>query len=475
MTGQASWQDGDVQAVRKVISDDVTDSEVRELLDLLASRGVKKPVGFAVSLGRDGKLGPELADLRSRHAKAESRRIIDQLDKMPPCDHGKPGGQYKHPGADRLWCPVCDAKAKADGIDVSTRSLFFSGTYQRDSGDSILSPSRIAADQPERIPGDSGDSVTAGQLWTAAELLAQTFPRPRWAVENLIPEGVMLLAGAPKIGKSWLALGLCVAVAAGGKALGSISTVKGCALYLALEDTPRRLQARLRQILGDDVPPDGLTLAIQWPQLPAGGADQLADWLESHPDARLVVIDVFERIRGPQPNGTSAYTADYIAVRRVKELADRYNVAVILIHHMRKMSSGDFLNEVSGTLGLSGAADTIAVLKRSRGEFDGILSITGRDVEENEYAMKFATDLGAWQLMGPADDYNLADTRRQLLTYLRSRGDQGARPKEIAEATGIDHDLTKKTLVRMADDEQVSTDGHGRYFSAVGVPGVPET
>jgi hypothetical protein len=472
----ASWQDDDVLAVRKVITDDVTDAEIRELLDLFASRGVKKPVGLAIAYGRDGKLGPELGELRAKRAKAEGRRIIDQLEKMPPCDHGKAGGQYKHPLADRLWCVICDAEAKAAGIDVSTRSLSSSSTYQGDSGDSILSPSRIAPDQPESISGDSGDSVTARQLWTAAELLGQTFPRPRWAVENLIPEGVMLLAGAPKIGKSWLALGLCVAVASGGKALGSVDTVKGSALYLALEDTPRRLQARLRQVLGDDAPPDRLTLAIQWPLLPAGGADQLAEWLESHDDARLVVIDVFERIRGPQPNGTSAYTADYVAVRRVKELADRYNVAIILIHHMRKMTSGDFLNEVSGTLGLSGAADTIAVLKRSRGEFDGILSITGRDVEENEYAMKFANDLGAWQLMGPADDYNLADTRRQLLAYLRSRGDQGARPKETAEATGIDHDLTKKTLGRMADDQQVSTDGHGRYFSAVvGVPGVPET
>jgi RecA-family ATPase len=282
------------------------------------------------------------------------------------------------------------------------------------------------------------------------------------------------LAGAPKVGKSWLALGLCVSVASGAKALGHIGTVQGSALYLALEDTPRRLQARLRQVLGEDGAPDGLTLAVQWPALSSGGADLLAEWLESHPDARLVVIDVFERIRGPIPPSTSAYTADYMAVRRVKELADRFGVAIVLIHHMRKMSSGDFLNEVSGTLGLSGAADTIAVLKRSRGEHDGTFNITGRDVEENEFAMKFAADLGAWQLLGLAGDYALTDTRRQLLACLRSR-EAGATPKQLAESTGLDHELVKKTLKRMTDDDQVSSNGHGRYYPPVGVPGVPET
>jgi hypothetical protein len=145
-----------------------------------------------------------------------------------------------------------------------------------------------------------------------------------------------------------------------------------------------------------------------------------------------------------------------------------------LIHHTRKVTSGDFLNEISGTLGLPGAADTIAVLKRSRGEFDGTLNITGRDVEENEYAMKFATDLGAWQLMGSVEDYNIADTRRQLLVCLRSR-DEGTTPKQAAEATGLEYELVKKTLARMAVVGQVTKDNRGRYFPPVGVSGVPET
>jgi hypothetical protein len=462
----------DIEAVRANVPD-AADDEICELLGEFAKRGLKKPVGYAIRLGPSA-LGDELAELRAKRKRAEARKVIDQIENEPPCPHGQAGGQLRHPMADRLWCVLCDREAKASGagIGVPTRSLAVFGEDLGDSGDSGVSPDSMPAEQPERISGDSRDSVTPRpRSWTAAELLDATFPRPRWAIEGLIPEGVMLLAGAPKVGKSWLALDMCVSVAAGGKALGSIGTTQGEALYLALEDTPRRLQQRLRQVLGSDAPPDGLTLAVEWPSLPAG-ADQLAAWLEAHPDARLVVIDVFERIRGPVPLGTSAYTADYIAVRRVKELADRFGVAIVLIHHMRKMSSGDFLNEVSGTLGLSGAADTIAVLKRSRGELDGTFNITGRDVEENEWAMKFAADMGAWQLVGLAGDYGLADTRRQLLDALRGR-DDGASPKELADATGLGHELVKKTLARMAEDGQVQKD-RGRYYPPIGVPGVPD-
>ncbi|MGI8701240.1 MAG: AAA family ATPase [Nocardioidaceae bacterium] len=85
--------------------------------------------------------------------------------------------------------------------------------------------------------------------WTAAELMACEFPEPRWAVPGIIAEGVTLLAGAPKVGKSWLALGLGIAVATGGKALGALDVMEGDVLYLALEDPPRRLQDRLAKVL----------------------------------------------------------------------------------------------------------------------------------------------------------------------------------------------------------------------------------
>jgi len=218
--------------------------------------------------------------------------------------------------------------------------------------------------------------------WTAIDLMAAEFPTPKWAVPGLLVEGITLLAGPPKAGKSWLAFDVVTAVAAGGKALGWVDVEAGECLYLALEDTGRRLQNRMRTILGNSPPPAGLTLAIECPPMNQGGLDVIDRWCGQQKNPRLIVVDVFEKIRGPAHPGESAYTADYGAVSKIKQLADSRQVSMVLIHHVRKVTSQDFINEISGTLGLGGAADTIAVLRRNRGELDGQLLITGRDVEE---------------------------------------------------------------------------------------------
>lgn len=310
--------------------------------------------------------------------------------------------------------------------------------------------------------------------WTARELMAQTFAEPRWAVKGLIPEGVTMLAGAPKMGKSWIALGLHVAVSSGGKAFGAIDVEPGPSLYLALEDTGRRLQRRLGQVLQGADPPRGLVLAIECPPLPSGGLALIEKWLERESEPRLISIDVFERVRGPMLPGQSAYTADYAAVRQIKQLADAYSVAVVLVHHLRKQGNGgnDYLSEISGTLGLPGACDTIAILRRSRGEADGLLQITGRDVEEEEYALRFDPKLGAWQMLGRAAELDIADTRRKILDWLR--GHPGDKPAAIAIGTALGRDLVKKTAARMADAGQLDTDHQGRYFPPQPVIDLPE-
>ena len=317
--------------------------------------------------------------------------------------------------------------------------------------------------------------------WTADELMAMEFPEPRWAVPGILAEGVNLLAGPPKVGKSWLSLGLALAIAAGGKAFDTIPVEPGPVLYLALEDTPRRLQTRMRKILGGQPAPRGLTLATACPTLPQGGEEAIARWLERHPDARMVVIDVFAKMRGPSPAGLSAYDADYAAMSRAKRLADTYSVALVLVHHVRKAGSDDFLNEVSGTNGLAGAADATLVLKRARGQADGVLHVTGRDVEEAEYALSFQPAAGAWHILdGPVEDHTLGATRAAILRYIRQH--PGSGPKAIAEATGLGHESVKKTCQRMAADGQLCVDAAGRYRlpgtpdeprSVPGVPGVP--
>lgn len=350
------------------------------------------------------------------------------------------------------------------------------GPYACRSGSPAPEP---ATDQPEEVlpmPRDNPEPRTA---WTAAELLATDFPEPRWAVPGLLAEGVTLLAGPPKVGKSWLSLGIALSVATGTPAVGRIDVQAGPVLYLALEDTPRRLQSRIRRML-PGVPNglDGLTLVTACPTLADGGAERVSAWLTQHPGTRLVIIDVLAKIRGRSPAGASGYEADYAAIGALKSVADAYGVAFLVVHHVRKAGAEDFLDEVSGTSGIAGAADATLVLKRPRGSADGVLHITGRDVEEAEYPLKFDPGAGAWHMLdGPAGDYALSDTRATILRFLR--GQPASTPKGIAAGTGLNYELVKKTCPRMADDGQLTADTAGRYSprdtpTVPAVPGVPE-
>lgn len=331
---------------------------------------------------------------------------------------------------------------------------------------SIMAPrNRTEPESPRlRAVASGGSPVELQKVWAADELMATEFPEPRWAVPGVVAEGVSLLAGPPKVGKSWLSLGLGLTIAAGGQAFGRIDIVGGPVLYLALEDTPRRLQTRMSKILGEHAAPGGLTLATSCPALPQGGDEAIAAWLDRNADARMVVIDVFAKMRGHSPAGMSAYDADYAAVGRAKHLADTYGVAVVLVHHVRKAGADDFLAEVSGTNGLAGAADATLVLKRARGQEDGVLHVTGRDVDEAEYALSFQPASGSWLMLdGPAAEHTLTDTRAAILRHVRDR--PGSTPAQIATDLGASRENVKRTCARMAEAGQLRAEGTGRYFA----------
>lgn len=307
--------------------------------------------------------------------------------------------------------------------------------------------------------------------WTAKDLMRHIFPEQRYAVPGILAEGLNLFAGAPKLGKSWFALNVAAAVAYGGLALDKIDVEQGEALYLALEDPPRRLQRRLELILGNEPAPDGLFIETVWEQLLEGGCDRLDAWLGEHPDCRLVVVDVFAKVRGISNGNVNRYEADYAAMASLKTIADKHGVAGLVVHHTRKASADDYIDSVSGTQGLAGAADAVLVLARSRGSADAKLRVTGRDVEEAEYAMQFNASEGSWSLLeGPAEEYELGDTRRRILVHLRENGP--ATPKAIAEQLQIEHDAAKQACLRMAKDGQLGTDGSGvySYLSPVSLP-----
>lgn len=300
--------------------------------------------------------------------------------------------------------------------------------------------------------------------WTADELMAYDFPALVWAVVGIIAAGLNLLAGAPKLGKSWFALNIAVAVACGGNALGRIDVDQGDVLYLALEDNPRRMQDRLRKVLAGVAPPRALTVAVECEALHRGGIARIRGWLDEHPSARLVVVDVYARVRGSIDVRADRYAQDYTAAAALKDLADEYEVAILLVHHTRKQDSADFTDLVSGTNGLAGCADAILVLARARNTKQAVLKVTGRDVEEAEHALALDLAVGAWTLLdGPARDYTVSDERRRILTAVRAQ--DGIGPKQIAAAADLSHDVVKHLVRNLAEDGHLDTDGAGHYFT----------
>jgi RecA-family ATPase len=307
-----------------------------------------------------------------------------------------------------------------------------------------------------------------GIYFSAADLMAREFPEPRWAVPGLVAEGLNLLVGSPKLGKSWLCLGLGVSVASGGRALGKIPVEQGPVLYAALEDNPRRLQGRLRAVLqGEPVPAD-LHITTALPRLP-DAYDFLAGWIEAHPGARLIMVDVLRKVRPLSDGRGNAYNEDYDSMGSLKALADKYGVAVIAVHHTRKAADeSDVFNEVSGSTGLTGAADAILIAKRARNTAEAVLHVTGRDVTEQEYGLSWHAASCTWSLLEePVIVAQMGDTRRRILDYVTDH--PLSTPAEIAKGTGIQLNTVQQNVRRMVAADQLDSDGQGRYIPSLSV------
>ena len=230
----------------------------------------------------------------------------------------------------------------------------------------------------------------------AEELLSFPLPPIRFIIDGLLPQGLHILAGAPKIGKSWLALTLCLCVAKG-EPLWSFAAQQCSVLYLCLEDSYQRIRCRLLGLTEDA--PDTLHFSIIAEQLHGGLEQQIERFLLEHPDTSLVVIDTLQRVRGSGDSG-NPYANDYRDIGALKALADKHRIAILLVHHIRKLKSDDPMDMISGTNGISGATDTNFVLmKTSRSKSTATLYCTGRDIEYRELNLEFDSETHFWNLL----------------------------------------------------------------------------
>ena len=231
----------------------------------------------------------------------------------------------------------------------------------------------------------------------ADTLLSTPLPATSFIVDSLLPEGLHLLAGSPKTGKSWPVLWTCLCISKG-EPVWDLPTAQGTVLYLCLEDSYTRIQNRLFQITDDA--PDTLHFANLSESI-GGLEDQIMQFLAEYPDTVLIVIDMLQKIRDIVPESNS-YANDYRELSLLKELADRHHIAVLLIHHLRKLNDTDPMNMISGTTGLSGVTDSNFVLKRKdRSSPSAELHCTGRDIDSRVLELAFQQETHTWTLAAP--------------------------------------------------------------------------
>lgn len=244
------------------------------------------------------------------------------------------------------------------------------------------------------------------KIISAKELQNLDLPKVKFYVESLLPQGLNLICSVPKLGKSWLALQLCLSITRGKKFLGYKTNQSSC-LYLALEDSFNRLKERTEKLLKGEVAPSNLYFVNNINDLDNGLISTLEDYISKDSNLKVIIIDTLQKIRGVNKN-TNVYANDYKELSKLKALADKHNLCIVLIHHLKKGGdNNDVFEKVSGTNGITGTVDTTLVLsKKSREDVETKLSVVGRDVEYNEYVLTFNKNECIWNLLTNYYVYN---------------------------------------------------------------------
>jgi hypothetical protein len=311
------------------------------------------------------------------------------------------------------------------------------------------------------------------------EVQTMTFDPLKFLVPGLIPaEGVTLISSKPKVGKSWLLLDLGLAATMDRYTLGDLKVAQGDVLYLALEDSFRRLQARATKLLPTFAGkwPKTLAVTTEWRRVDEGGLQDLREWVEEtrqkgHKVA-FIAIDVLKMIR-PQPKaGKQPYDLDYEAIVGLRQLANDLHVAILIATHNRKAGSDDLIDLVSATLGLTAAVDAIIVIDRQGQSF--VFDVRGRDIEADTLAAEFNKDTCRWTILGDAATVRHSVERQQVLDIFRDAEGGPLTPKSVTErlaevshlmshSSPRSHSAIRKILGRMAHDRDLVKLKYGEY------------
>ena len=300
----------------------------------------------------------------------------------------------------------------------------------------------------------------------ATDLLAEPIPPPVPIVDNLMHEGMLLLGGKSKRGKSWLMLDLALAVATGRPVWGHFAVSQPQpVLYLALEDGKARVQRRLRAIQPDIEAADNLHLLYAFPLLTDGGIERLAHYVESR-HFRLIVIDVLAKVE-PAARGSSekTYHDIYGMFAPLQELHRRFPFCLALLTHLRKAEADDVFDTLHGSVAYQGAQDVLWVMERRPQEASGVLHLRDKDSEDRALHVAFVD--GHWEYVGDAEDLKVSQERKAIYGVLRDEN-RPLSPSEVGKLLSgrqKGYEAVRKNMQRMANDGQILRVDRGRYLA----------
>lgn len=225
------------------------------------------------------------------------------------------------------------------------------------------------------------------QLIDAETLYYKPLEHPKMLIDGMLSDGLAILAGDSKIGKSWMVLWMCLQISKG-EPLWGLPTRKTDVVYLALEDRQWRVQQRMQDLT--DTPPDNLHFGFSCGQLGAELEIQIEDVLKDYPSCGLIFIDTLQMIRDNVSAKVNTYAKDYKDLSTLKKIADNHGICIFVVHHTRKeRDGGNIFNDMTGSTGIMGVADTGMILRKDERFGDNAtLCITGRDVEERKLKMQ---------------------------------------------------------------------------------------
>ena len=297
------------------------------------------------------------------------------------------------------------------------------------------------------------------QITDAGALYGMKFDEAPFLIDNMLTKGLTLLAGRPKVGKSWLTLQLALHVAHGTKVFGEYAAHQGRVTYCALEEPPRRTAARLHKLQPEPTAYLGnIDFVYRLKPMLAGGAADLDAHLAEHP-SELLIIDTLLAVSQGRGN-RDVFRADYAEVNVIRELAEKHGTAVLLVAHSRKASADYHVDSVAGTSGVTAAADAVwSLVKKPEGS---ILEISGREMEEATIALRLCTDEPfGWRKTGSGESARTSESRADIIAALRDEG--ALKPIEVARQTGKNAATVRRLLQEMLGAGQVFRNQEGKY------------